>query len=66
MYLGYCPFMLLPLLLWLIFNFQKIVIKNIFKGIICMCLGILPFVGVTAYLLYLFQPFASFCVTGTV
>nr|CAD2146421.1 unnamed protein product [Meloidogyne enterolobii] len=35
-------------------------------GIICMCLGILPFVGVTAYLLYLFQPFASFCVTGTI
>jgi hypothetical protein len=35
-------------------------------GVICMCVGILPFVGITAYLLYLFQPFASFCVTGTV
>uniref|UniRef100_A0A915P4A7 G_PROTEIN_RECEP_F1_2 domain-containing protein n=1 Tax=Meloidogyne floridensis TaxID=298350 RepID=A0A915P4A7_9BILA len=32
-------------------------------GIICMCLGILPFVGVTAYLLYLFQPFAILAIT---
>lgn len=32
----------------------------------CIFYGILPFFGLTAYLLYLFQPFASFCVTGTV
>ncbi|KAF7634298.1 G_PROTEIN_RECEP_F1_2 domain-containing protein [Meloidogyne graminicola] len=38
-------------------------------ALLCCCLfsyGILPFVGITAYLLYLFQPFASFCVTGTI
>ncbi|KAL3093404.1 hypothetical protein niasHS_005918 [Heterodera schachtii] len=35
-------------------------------GIMCIFYGILPFFGLTAYLLYLFQPFASFCVTGTI
>uniref|UniRef100_A0A915EAK9 G-protein coupled receptors family 1 profile domain-containing protein n=1 Tax=Ditylenchus dipsaci TaxID=166011 RepID=A0A915EAK9_9BILA len=35
-------------------------------GIMASYYGILPFVGVVAYLLYFFQPFASFCVTGTI
>uniref|UniRef100_A0AC34Q1S5 7TM GPCR serpentine receptor class x (Srx) domain-containing protein n=1 Tax=Panagrolaimus sp. JU765 TaxID=591449 RepID=A0AC34Q1S5_9BILA len=35
-------------------------------GISCVYYGIIPFVGTVAYLLYFFQPFASFCVTGTI
>ncbi|CAD5229363.1 unnamed protein product [Bursaphelenchus okinawaensis] len=35
-------------------------------GIISLYYGIMPFVGIIAYLLYFFQPFASFCVTGTI
>ncbi|KAH7699800.1 Protein C39B10.1, partial [Aphelenchoides avenae] len=35
-------------------------------GIISLYYGIIPFFGIVAYLLYFFQPFASFCVTGTI
>lgn len=35
-------------------------------GISCLYYGIIPFVGIIAYLLYFFQPFASFCITGTI
>uniref|UniRef100_A0A7E4VHC9 G_PROTEIN_RECEP_F1_2 domain-containing protein n=1 Tax=Panagrellus redivivus TaxID=6233 RepID=A0A7E4VHC9_PANRE len=35
-------------------------------GISCLYYGIIPFVGVVAYLLFIFQPFASFCTTGTI
>uniref|UniRef100_A0A914ZNQ3 G-protein coupled receptors family 1 profile domain-containing protein n=1 Tax=Parascaris univalens TaxID=6257 RepID=A0A914ZNQ3_PARUN len=35
-------------------------------GVISLYYKIIPFVGIVAYILYIFQPFASFCVTGTI
>ncbi|VDM45522.1 unnamed protein product [Toxocara canis] len=39
---------------------------EVVSGIISLYYKIIPFVGIVAYILYFFQPFASFCVTGTI
>ncbi|TKR81214.1 hypothetical protein L596_015125 [Steinernema carpocapsae] len=35
-------------------------------GVVSLYYGMIPLVGIVAYILYLFQPFASFCVIGTI